>query len=148
MYSYVCVGALYVCAWFIKVAYTSILFIEQLFHIDLCHFSLEFIIHSCAYIGRSDRIADVDVDDGGGEMVFDLVLLVSNTRARSNIHFTLIHFNLQSLAPLEYLCNYEIRVENGGKMLKSVLKRGRCACMLLSFRRCIYLLVTPAFATK
>lgn len=75
---FVYVGALYVCVcvWLIKLAYTSILFIEQLFLIDLCHFfPLEFIIHYCAYIGRSLTTA-------GAKLVFDLVLLVSN------IHFT------------------------------------------------------------
>lgn len=102
------VGALYVCVcvWLIKLAYTSILFIEQLFLIDLCHFfPLEFIIHNCAYIGRSLTTA-------GAKLVFDLVLLVSKT-------FTSLLDSFTSLAPsLEYLCNCELQLVSGKRIEK------------------------------
>lgn len=68
-----------------------------------------------------------------GRNWFSIWFCSSQTHRRARTFTSLlIHFNLQSLAPLEYLCNCETRVENGGKLLKSVLKRGRCACMLLS----------------
>lgn len=68
-------------------------------------FPLEFIIHNCAYIGRSLTTA-------GAKLVFDLVLLVSKT-------FTSLFDSFTSLAPpLEYLCNCELQLVSGKRIEK------------------------------
>lgn len=108
-----------VCVWFIKVAYTSILFIEQLFLIDLCHFFTG--IHNPQL-----RLHWTIADDGGGEIGFQFGF----ARLKHSLHF-LIHFTRATTRIFMQLWTTR-EWKTNRKMLKSVLKRGRCACMLLS----------------
>lgn len=117
--------------WFIKVAYTSILFIEQLFLIDLCHFSTG--IHNPQL-----RLHWTIADNGGGEIGF----WFGFARLKHSLHF-LIHFTRATTRIFMQLWTTR-EWKTNGKMLKSVLTDDVHACSC----RWIYLLVTPAFATK
>lgn len=120
MYLYVSVGALHVCV-------CGLLKLRTLrFCLLNNYFSLICAIFFTGIHNPQLRLHWTIADDGGGEIGFRFGF----ARLKHSLHF-LIHFTRATTRIFMQLWTTR-EWKTNRKMLKSVLKRGRCACMLLS----------------